>query len=193
MLQVLSNRTYRHLFLAQVIALVGTGLATVALGLLAYDLAGADAGRRARNRACHQDDRLCRRRTDRRGIRRAPAATNDAGQPGSHTRCGRPGSAVRHADLGDLSSHFRSAVGLGSLHANVPGDHSRCSSGREGVYTGAVTIPPGLRPRERGQSDACRSTSDAYQLSQPVCGNGRRLFGIRRACRLGGPAKPESQ
>lgn len=44
MLGVLGNRTYRHLFLAQVIALVGTGLATVALGLLAYDLAGADAG-----------------------------------------------------------------------------------------------------------------------------------------------------
>ncbi|ESZ09224.1 MULTISPECIES: MFS transporter [unclassified Mesorhizobium] len=44
MLQVLANRTYRHLFLAQVIALIGTGLATVALGLLAYDLAGADAG-----------------------------------------------------------------------------------------------------------------------------------------------------
>lgn len=44
MLQVLADRTYRHLFLAQVIALVGTGLATVALGLLAYDLAGADAG-----------------------------------------------------------------------------------------------------------------------------------------------------
>jgi len=44
MLSVLSNRTYRHLFLAQVIALVGTGLLTVALGLLAYQLAGADAG-----------------------------------------------------------------------------------------------------------------------------------------------------
>jgi len=44
MLSVLSNVTYRRLFLAQVIALVGTGLATVALGLLAYDLAGADAG-----------------------------------------------------------------------------------------------------------------------------------------------------
>lgn len=44
MLHVLANRTYRHLFLAQVIALVGTGLATVALGLLAYDLAGANAG-----------------------------------------------------------------------------------------------------------------------------------------------------
>ncbi|AIT82346.1 MULTISPECIES: MFS transporter [Sphingomonadaceae] len=44
MLSVLANRTYRQLFLAQVIALVGTGLATVALGLLAYDIAGADAG-----------------------------------------------------------------------------------------------------------------------------------------------------
>ncbi|MFD8150559.1 MFS transporter [Streptomyces sp. NPDC059720] len=44
MLSVLRNRTYRHLFTAQVIALVGTGLATIALGLLAYDIAGADAG-----------------------------------------------------------------------------------------------------------------------------------------------------
>jgi MFS family permease len=44
MLNVLANQTYRHLFLAQVIALVGTGLATVALGLLAYNLAGANAG-----------------------------------------------------------------------------------------------------------------------------------------------------
>ena len=44
MLQILANRTYRHLVLAQVIALVGTGLATVALGLLAYQLAEADAG-----------------------------------------------------------------------------------------------------------------------------------------------------
>jgi hypothetical protein len=32
MLNILSNRTYRHLFMAQVIALIGTGLATVALG-----------------------------------------------------------------------------------------------------------------------------------------------------------------
>ncbi|MQM25560.1 MFS transporter [Glycomyces albidus] len=41
---VLRDRTYRRLFAAQAIALVGTGLATVALSLLAYDLAGADAG-----------------------------------------------------------------------------------------------------------------------------------------------------
>ncbi len=44
MLSILANRTYRHLFLAQVIALVGTGLATVALGLLAFEIAGEDAG-----------------------------------------------------------------------------------------------------------------------------------------------------
>src|SRR5215208_7399222 len=44
MLDVLANRTYRHLFAAQVIALAGTGLLTVALGLLAYDLAGSAAG-----------------------------------------------------------------------------------------------------------------------------------------------------
>ena len=44
MLSVLANRTYRHLFAAQVIALVGTGLMTVALGLLAFNIAGDKAG-----------------------------------------------------------------------------------------------------------------------------------------------------
>ncbi|MCZ4262678.1 MFS transporter [Limimaricola sp. G21655-S1] len=44
MLAILADRTYRHLFLAQVVALLGTGLTTVALGLLAFDLAGDRAG-----------------------------------------------------------------------------------------------------------------------------------------------------
>lgn len=44
MLDVLRDSAYRKLFSAQVIALVGTGLLTVALGLLAFDLAGSDAG-----------------------------------------------------------------------------------------------------------------------------------------------------
>jgi len=44
MLKVLSNRIYSRLFSAQIIALIGTGLLTVALGLLAFDLAGAQAG-----------------------------------------------------------------------------------------------------------------------------------------------------
>ena len=44
MLSPLRSRTYRHLFAAQVIALLGTGLATVALGLIAFRIAGAEAG-----------------------------------------------------------------------------------------------------------------------------------------------------
>jgi MFS family permease len=44
MMSVLKNRAYRHMFGAQVVALIGTGLLTVALGLLAYDLAGPNAG-----------------------------------------------------------------------------------------------------------------------------------------------------
>lgn len=44
MLRILRNRTYAALFSAQIVALIGTGLLTVALGLLAFDLAGDQAG-----------------------------------------------------------------------------------------------------------------------------------------------------
>jgi len=44
MFSLLGNITYRRLFAAQVIALIGTGLSTVALALLAHDLAGGGAG-----------------------------------------------------------------------------------------------------------------------------------------------------
>ena len=44
MLHILSNRTFATLFAAQCVALLGTGLLTVALGLLAFDLAGGQAG-----------------------------------------------------------------------------------------------------------------------------------------------------
>ncbi|CAL9657991.1 hypothetical protein SUDANB105_06882 [Streptomyces sp. enrichment culture] len=43
-MRLFAIRDYRNLFSAQVIALFGTGLTTVALGLLAYDLAGPRAG-----------------------------------------------------------------------------------------------------------------------------------------------------
>jgi hypothetical protein len=43
---ILADRTCRHLFGAQVAALLGTGLAMVASGPLACDLAGEDARRR---------------------------------------------------------------------------------------------------------------------------------------------------
>lgn len=44
MFSVLAHPVYRRLFGAQVVALVGTGVLTVALGLLAYDIAGGEAG-----------------------------------------------------------------------------------------------------------------------------------------------------
>lgn len=44
MLSPLKNTIYRKLFAAQLLSLTGTGLATVALGLLAYELAGERAG-----------------------------------------------------------------------------------------------------------------------------------------------------
>ena len=40
----ITNPSFRKLFAAQVIALIGTGLSTVGLSLLAYNLAGANAG-----------------------------------------------------------------------------------------------------------------------------------------------------
>lgn len=44
MLTVLRHPAYARLFSAQIIALLGTGLLTVALGLLAFDIAGGEAG-----------------------------------------------------------------------------------------------------------------------------------------------------
>ncbi|WP_262297106.1 MFS transporter [Microvirga sesbaniae] len=44
MLSILANKTFRSLFIAQLVAVLGTGLATVALSLMAYDIAGAQAG-----------------------------------------------------------------------------------------------------------------------------------------------------
>ncbi|SFL16621.1 MFS transporter [Shimia haliotis] len=44
MLTILKHPTFARLFGAQVVALIGTGLLTIALGLLAYDLAGPKAG-----------------------------------------------------------------------------------------------------------------------------------------------------
>lgn len=44
LLSALRSRTYRRLFIAHVIALIGMGLVTVALELLACNLVGANAG-----------------------------------------------------------------------------------------------------------------------------------------------------
>jgi multisubunit Na+/H+ antiporter MnhG subunit len=41
---VLQYSAYRRLFAAQVVSLLGTGLASIALGLLVFELGGANAG-----------------------------------------------------------------------------------------------------------------------------------------------------
>jgi len=55
MLEVLKNTTYRHLFLAQVIALIGTGLITIALALQAYDIAKGEAAQVLGKRSANAD------------------------------------------------------------------------------------------------------------------------------------------
>ena len=122
MLDILGNRTYRHLFLAQVVALIGTGLATVALGLLAFDLAGANAG-------AVLGTALAIKMVAYIGI--APIASAIA------ERVPRRAllialDLVRAAvalllpfvpDLAGLRSDLRSPVGLRGLHPHIPGDH----------------------------------------------------------------------
>ena len=44
MLKILSHPAFAKLFAAQIVALAGTGLLTIALGLLAFELAGPAAG-----------------------------------------------------------------------------------------------------------------------------------------------------
>ena len=55
MLHVLAYPTYRPLFIAQVVALIGTGLATVALGLLASRPCGRECGRGSRHDTRHNN------------------------------------------------------------------------------------------------------------------------------------------
>ena len=173
MLSVLNNRTYRHLFTAQVIALVGTGLMTVALGLLAYELAGADAG--AVLGAGHQDAGL-------RGVApvaqafadRLPAALAARGA-GPRASGRRAVPALRHRGLADLPADLRSAGGIRRLHADLPGHHPGHPSRRRGLHEGAVAVPAGLRPGKPDFPDAGRRAADRHQLSQPVRGNGARF------------------
>jgi MFS family permease len=127
MLNILSNRTYRHLFMAQVIALIGTGLATVALGLLAYDLAGDRAGAVLGTALAIKMSAY---------ILVAPVAAAFADKFPRRTMLVTSGSgsrsgicaAVRHPDLGNLYSDLRTSVCLGGVHANFPGNYPGYSS-----------------------------------------------------------------
>ena len=74
MLSVLANRTYRRLFAAQIIALIGTGMMTVVLGLLAFNIAGDEAGAVLGTANGDQDNRLRRCDPSRPRLRQLSAA-----------------------------------------------------------------------------------------------------------------------
>src|SRR5215218_8573591 len=134
MLSPLADPVYRRLFLAQVLSLLGTGLATVALGLLAYQLAGADAG-------AVLGTALAIKMVAYVGV--APVAGAFANRLPRRTMlvaldllraavalclpfCGR--------SLAGLHTDLRVAGRLGRIHAHLPGHHPRRAAGRGRVY-----------------------------------------------------------
>lgn len=124
MLEILKHRTYRHLFLAQVVALLGTGLATVALSLLAFDLAREQAGQVLGTAmaikmvayilvtpppcfsACREFASPCSA-----GFSRLDPSLNS------------PGFAVRCGSLGSIYVNRCASVRIGCFYANVPVHH----------------------------------------------------------------------
>ncbi len=92
-------------------------------------------------RARHQDDRLCGRRAHRIGFRRARAAASHVGGARSRARFRVCVAAPRYRNLAGLCANPRPAVGLGRLHADLPGDDLQHIAGRKGVYARAVAIP----------------------------------------------------
>ena len=140
MIGVLSNRIYRHLFLAQVIALIGTGLATVALGLLAFDLAGEEAG-------AVLGTALAIKMVAYVGV--APLAAAFAERLPRRAMLVfldlvRAGVAVILPFVTEVwqvyVSDLRAAIRLGGLHADFPGDDPRRAAGREALHKGTVAL-----------------------------------------------------
>ena len=133
---VLANRTYRRLFLAQAVALAGTGLATVALALLAFELAGEDAGRvlgtaLAIKMLAYIGVSLIASAFVDRLPRRAFLVAMDLLRAGIVLNI-----ALRDRNLADLSADLPVAVGLGRVHAGLSGPDPRRAARREGTTPG---------------------------------------------------------
>lgn len=164
MLNILANRTYRHLFGAQIVALSGTGLATVALGLLAYELAGASAGAVLGTALAIKIDCLRWRGADRRRLRRSFASPN---LPCCHGHCpggGSLGVAVRDGSLAGVHPYFCPAIRFGGLHPDLSGNHPRRSSRRGSVHARPFFVAAGLRYGKLAQPDACGRTAYPHLL-----------------------------
>src|SRR3954471_20459375 len=156
MLSVFANRTYRHLFAAQVIALVGTGMMTVALGLLAFKIAGDKAG-------AVLGTALAIKMVAYVGVaplvggfanllpRRAFLVSMDL------TRAA-VAIALPFVDRvwQVYGPDLRAAGRFRRLHARLPSDHSGRASGRERVHPGAFALASRLRHGEPAETPCSR-------------------------------------
>jgi hypothetical protein len=111
--------SYYRLFVAYILALLATGVATVGLALFAYRPRGRGFGRRPRHGAVAQDAGLHRRRPGRRraGPACAPQAAPHRARPPAGGEPPRP--ALRHGDLAGPRARLRLLARLGGLHARL--------------------------------------------------------------------------
>ena len=94
--------------------------------------------------------------------------------------------------MAGLCSDLPAAIGVGGLHADLPGDHPGRAAGRGALHAGAVAVAAGLRPREHRQPDAGRAAAGGGELQFPLPWNGGGVRSLRGAGRLGPAAKPET-
>ena len=132
-------------------------------------------GDHPRDRTRHQDDSLCPRRPGGPGLHGSATPTLVSGRHGPRPRCHRPDAALRRPDLADLRPDLRPAIGLGSVHADLPGDHPGHPAQRAGLHTCPLALSPCLRPGEPTQPDARRSSPDRGALQRVVRRHRRRL------------------
>ena len=166
MLEILGNRSFRHLFAAQIVALLGTGLATVALGLLAYDLSAAMRG-------WSWEPSLHSRWWPMSPLPRSPEPLPIRFQGrtmlvvldcGSRRRC-LP-AALRCRSMADFHADFHHAGSVCGLHTDLSGHPARYSSRRERLYTGPLFVAVRLRS---GESDLPQSGGFRAHLCQLSC------------------------
>ncbi|MDB5553068.1 MAG: cation translocating P-type ATPase [Rhizobium sp.] len=125
----LRRDSYRHLFAAQVIALIGTDMMTVALGLLAYKIAGDRAGA-VLGTALAIEMVATSPSLPWSEVSPISCPPRLSGLNGHRTRRRGAGAAFRRSGLAGVPADLRAAVGVRGLHADVPGHHPRRASGR---------------------------------------------------------------
>ena len=129
---------------------------TVALGLLAFKIAGDKAGAVLGTALAIKMVAYVGVAPVVGGFANLSAAAGVPGIDGPDARGGRDRAAVRRPGLAGLRPDLRAAGGLRRLHADVPGDHSGRASGGERLYAGALAVASRLRHGKPAQPDRSR-------------------------------------